>query len=108
MAYNKAYYEANREKMLASTRKWYMKRRDAMIEAGMIRSRLTEEEKAERAKEAVRKTMERYHSDPIFRENCLKKFRDRYHSDPDFREKKAEYLRNWRAKRKLSQNTEKE
>jgi len=108
MGYDKEYYEANKDKFSEARKKWYRKERERKIALGLIKPkgpRLTEDEKIQRLKDQSRKTMERYHSDPAFREVILKRYKDRYHSDPEFRKNKRDYLRVWRLNRRMSQNS---
>lgn len=104
MAYDKEYYEKNKDKFSEARKKWYYKDRAKKMAMGLIKPRLTEEQKKEKADSYRIKAVERYHTDPDFREKCLENYSKRYHSDPDFRERKKEYgrvyLKAWRAKRK--------
>jgi hypothetical protein len=112
MAYDKEYYEKNKDKFSEARKKWYLKERARKISIGLIKPRLTEEQKKEKADSYKIKVVERYHNDPEFRKRCLNNYSERYHSDPEFREKKMEYcrayLKKWRAAKREEKNRERE
>jgi hypothetical protein len=112
MAYDKEYYEKNKDKFSEARKKWYQKDRARKMSMGLIKPRLTEEQKKEKADSYRIKAVERYHTDPEFRKRCLNSYKSKYHSDPKFREEKMEYgreyLKKWRAAKREEKNRERE
>jgi len=108
MAYDKEYYEKNKDKFRSASKKYRARIREEKIVNGILKPKVTftEEERKEKYDKRRMEINERYKNDQEFREKCRKNFSDRWHSDAEFRKNRREYdrayLREWRAKRRAS------
>lgn len=106
--YDKASYERYKPLHLAAHKKWRTKKRQEMLQAGLIKPPLTPEEREARRQAAYQREKEKAqykykHNINGHRDKNIAYGRKRWQTDPSFRERSREYVKEHRARKRAEE-----